>query len=687
VTNAARRPTSKVRGAVKSAQSVGAATATLTVDPQLGWREGILRGTVGATSRDDLVFTLVSGPSLGGKLGSDTNTNKVLFGPAGQFSYLPYATTVTDAGSTETFAIMVAENTRFDQALTSIPLIGLLAQQALLVLHRTPILGDLLAPIIGAAEVVNFTVTPSAEAAGRPIAFTYLMPSFDGTPISINYYPATDVANGTAPFAPTVLNGPGLPGPGNTDPDNPLGQQLSAATQFGSLTPGIPVLRDDAWSSPDGGPSYDGGGGYNVVSFDPRGEYASGGVLQLDNPFYEGRDVSSIITWATSVANPARNQVQIDLAGDPLIGMVGGSYGGGIQLTAASTDPRIDAIVPQLAWNSLISSLYPNTNQFKTGLGSGLLIALAITGATINNQIYAGVLTGLTLGWLSQTSQALLSSSGPTSLLEQLRAPTLLFQGMEDVLFPLQEALTNAQSILANPYGPEVKMVWFCGGHGTCLSPLNPYQDDLGLIDNLKWLDQYVAADPDRPADTIPAFQWYDQNGDYRSSTLLPFQDGFDLPLPYSARGAGGLLGIVPALGGSGPAPLSDLPFSIGNGAPAWNALNTNVTPPPGDQIVGAPAIAFRYTGVGTSRTVYAQLVDNITGRVLGNIVTPIPVTLDGREHTVSIAMENIAYTVGAGDSLTLQITSSASGFENFTSFGVVHISDIELDLPIRAGL
>jgi ABC-2 type transport system ATP-binding protein len=378
----------------------------------------------------------------------------------------------------------------------------------------------------------------------------------------------------------------------------------------------------------------------------------------------------------------------LDELADPLIGMVGGSYGGTIQLTAASTDPRIDAIVPQLAWNSLPSSLYPNSNQFKTAMGSGLTIALGVTGARINPQIYEGILTGLTLGILTQTSLAVLASSGPTTLLNQLKAPTLLFQGAEDVLFGLAESVTNAQMILANPYGTPVKMVWFCGGHGTCLDPLNPYQDDAAFIDNLKWLDQYVAGDPGEPADTIPAFQWYDQLGVYRSSDLLPFQDGFTNPDPYRVTGSGGLLGIVSTLGGSGPSPLDRMPYSIGNGGAAWNALNLNVIPPAGSQIVGSPTLGFTHSGLGTSRTVYAQLVDNTTGRVLGNLVTPVPVILDGREHTVSIPMEAIAYTADTSDtsgSLTLQITSSASNFANFTSFGLIGISGITLDLPIRA--
>ena len=669
----------------RAATQIARGNATLSVNPELSWQDGILRGTLNAQSPQDLVFSVVSTPSLGGKLGSDVFTNRVIFGPQGQFSYLPYASTLTQATQTESFTMLVAENTAFDKLLTSIPVAGLLAAQALQLLHRTPVLGELLAPLIGAAQTVVFTAQPAPEAAGRPTAFTYLMPSFDGALISVNYFPALNVARGEVVSAPTVLTGPGLPGPGDTDPDHPFSQQVSAALQFGSLSPGIPVLRADAWTSTDGGPSYDGGGGYNVITWDPRGEYVSGGILELDSPFYEGRDVSAMVNWATSVTNPARSQVKTDPSGDPLIGMAGGSYGGGIQLTAASTDPRIDAIVPQIAWNSLVSSLYPNTNQFKTGMGTGLMAALAITGARINTQIYQGILTGFTLGWLSQTSQALLSDSGPTALLSTLKAPTLLFQGMEDVLFTLSEAVTNAETILANPYGTAVKMVWFCGGHGTCLDPLNPDQDDLGLIDNLKWLDHYVAADPDNPADTIPAFQWYDQRGVHWTSDLLPFQDGFNNPAPITTTGAGGVLGIVPALGGSGPSPLNTLPYSIGNGGLAWNALNVNVSPIAGDQFVGAPQLSFSYTGLGTSRTVYAQLVDDVTGRVLGNIVTPVPVTLDGRPHTVAIAMENIAYTAAPGDALTLQITSSASNFENFTAFGVIGIADVRLDLPVRA--
>ena len=109
------------------------------------------------------------------------------------------------------------------------------------------------------------------------------------------------------------------------------------------------------------------------------------------------------------------------------------------------------------------------------------------------------------------------------------------------------------------------------------------------------------------------------------------------------------------------------------------------MTPPAGNQVVGAPEISFSYSGFGTATAVYAQLVDDESGLVLSNIVTPIPVTLDGKTHTVTMDMADIAYTATPGASLTLQVTSSAINFEKFWSYGWVNISDIGLTLPQHA--
>ena len=225
--------------------------------------------------------------------------------------------------------------------------------------------------------------------------------------------------------APTILNGPGLGTAGNTDPNS--------LTIVDDLVPGLVPLRND---------------GYNVVTWDPRGEFASGGVLQLDSPEFEARDVSAIIDWV--VTQPATEFPPGST--DPLIGMVGGSYGGGIQWVTAASDPRVDAIVPVISWNTLNSSLYP-TKAFKTAWSVLLLAALVEVGARINPELYSSVLTGSLLGVLTPSAQDLLTRSGPGALVSNITVPTFLIQGTADGLFPLQQSIEQREA--AGPWRPE----------------------------------------------------------------------------------------------------------------------------------------------------------------------------------------------------------------------------------------
>ena len=651
---AAARP--HPRATPASATVAGAAVGTngITVNPTTTIADGIVRGTLNASSAtgQDLTYTAV-GSSKGGKIDLGTVGDDPQ-----SYTVLPYADWLdgADKGS-QTFTVRVSENTAFDKLVTGVPVVGLVAAPIIDMLQQTPLVSTLLAPIIGSSVLASIDVDVAALAPGNtPLAFTYRVESFDGTLISTNFFPAVGLSAGRA--APTVMNGPGLALPGATDP---------YAMFEGDFVPGVAVLRES---------------GYNVVTWDPRGEYASSGILQLDNPFYEGRDVSALITWLAS-ETPA----QLNADGDPRLGMVGGSYGGGIQMT--TVDPRIDAIVPSIAWNSLNASIYPS-QIFKTGWANVLALGLFGSGARINTQIYEGVLTGNLLGLITESGQAALASTGPTVLLNQLRAPVMFVQGTVDALFPLAESITNAQTVLANPYVTPVKMIWFCGGHGICLDPTDIGAQGLSIEgDTLEWLDSWVKAGT-APAE-IPNFQWWDQLGGYYSSDLYPFDDGFNRPLPLVGRSDGGTLGILPfALGGSGPntagcayEPACGWPFNQVFATPAPLAINVPIVPSAGDQIVGAPTVSFTYSGLGTARAVYGQIIDDATGRVLGNIATQIPVTLDGQPHTVSADLADIAYTATANPSLTLQITGSATLYWN-SSFGLVDISDVRVDLPLR---
>ena len=219
-------------------------------------------------------------------------------------------------------------------------------------------------------------------------------------------------------------------------------------------------------------------------------------------------------------------------------------------------------------------------------------------------------------------------------------------------------------------------MVWFCGGHGVCL---NPGDAGAALVqkDTLAWLDHFVKANPS--VSTGPMFEWLDQTDTY-SSNLCPRTRGSTAPL--SRLGQRRDPAHRPRARRIGTQPLDVFPYSL---TEATKPHRAELTVPGGattTQIVGTSQLAMTYAGIGTSRDVYAQLVDNKTGLVVGDLVTPVPVILDGRTHTVTVPLEAIAYTMTPSDPLTLQLIGSATDYEDFTAVGVIKISDIQVALP-----
>ena len=524
-----------------------------------------------------------------------------------------------------------------------LPIIGPLAVTPVIaLLHQLPLVGDILHPIIG--YPVGFTGGTSP----RDVRVI----SEDGTSIYVHFFPAQGENAGKP--APTILNGPGLGLPGETNPlavDNPF---------LPNQVIGMGTLLQN---------------GYNVVTWDPRGEWGSGGVLQIDHPEFEGKDMQAIISW---VAQQPEAAFDPGSETDPLIGMVGLSYGGGIQLVTAAIDPRVDAIVPTIAWNNINTALAKNGAP-KTSWGLLLGAALLLTGSRSNPQIYIALISSLLTGEISQRDQLFLDERGPDYLLDQITAPTLLVQGTVDTLFTLQEAHDNAIALIAN--GVETKVVWYCGGHGGCITSVN----DGEVIDRatLAWLDKYVKG---LPVPTGPQFEWVDQHGQNFSSDTYPVKQGTAVTIESDE---GATLPLLLLLGGSGPSfsalgagPIGAL-LGILSGAEASNAVElTTEEAETTTYIVGAPKLTFTYSGTGLSSHVYAQLVDDTTGLVLGNQVTPIPVTLDGETHEAVIDLEPVAHTLAPGETVTLQIVASAVTYQALWSSCKLNVSTIKLTLP-----
>jgi ABC-2 type transport system ATP-binding protein len=610
--------------------------------------DGVITGTNGATSPKN-TYAVIGDPVTDGKVNFDAIT--------GNFTFLPNSTQFQPWGYDQ-FRVLTMQKSGFVQFLETVPVLKYFVQPTVVRLHKIPVLGQLLTPIIGTAQRNDVRIEMAEYVGGDPIAFTTTVISFDRTRISVNYFPKIGLSLGET--APTILNGPSLATAGYTDPT-----QLTTVL---GLVPGLAVLRPD----------------YNVVTWDPRGEFASTGRMHLDSELFEARDVSAIISWVSQQAGTAFDPGTEGRV-NPLIGMVGGSYGGGIQLTSAGVDGRIDAIVPGIAWNSLTGALYPQ-NAFKTSWASLLLLALVVQDSRLDPEIYSGIITGAITGFLTGRQQDFLQRNSPATVVGDITAPTLFIQGTVDTLFPLQQAMANAAAIAD---GVPVKMIWYCGGHGTCLDPSDTAgQSAFLLSETMNWLDTYVmnktvGAPP--PVDG-PKFTWVDQTGSWYATDDLPIDPGFNDPDPITVSGGGGYLAIAPFLGGSGPQNQWTFPLGLTLAAPARYALNVPI-PDPAETtyIVGAPKLSFTYSGLGTSRHVFAQIVDRNTNRVVGNIASPIPVRLDGGTYTipVPIDMEAIAYTLNPGDDLVLQITDSATSFANGTAFGVIRISDVSLDLPV----
>jgi ABC-2 type transport system ATP-binding protein len=95
--------------------------------------------------------------------------------------------------------------------------------------------------------------------------------------------------------------------------------------------------------------------GYVVLTYSARGFGASTGQIGLNDPRYEIADLSTLIDLLAE-----RDEVELDDDGDPRVGVAGGSYGGALALLGAAYDDRIDAIAPQITWNSLTAALFPS---------------------------------------------------------------------------------------------------------------------------------------------------------------------------------------------------------------------------------------------------------------------------------------------------------------------------------------
>lgn len=477
-----------------------------------------------------------------------------------------------------------------------------------------------------------------------------VLTSFDGTLLRIHWFPVS----GDAP-APTVLMGPGWSLAGDT---SPTGAALFGALSIGDLNRA----------------------GYNVLTWDPRGFGQSAGTVTVNAPDFEGRDVRVLLDWVSE-----QPVAQLDDEGDPRVGMIGASYGAGIQLTTAGLDCRVDALVPNMAWHSLETSLYRG-ETVKAGW-AGVLANIGGSG-NLDPHIASAYQHALDPGTITDDEIEWFRGRGPADLVEQVRAPTLILQGTVDTLFTLDEGITNLGILTGN--GVPVAMAWYCGGHGVCLTE-EPHLDWVAQRTEA-WLARWLK--DDTSVDTGPAVEIVDQHGRRYTADAYPAAGtAAGTAGALVGTGAGGSLALAETPRGPlevpGPQVLTMIVSEI-TPTPATVAVETTVTATEDALVVGAPVVEVTYSGTtpdGTRPTrIFAQLVDPSTGTVVGNQVTPIPVTLDGAEHTAEVPLETIAHLVTPGAPLTLQLIATTPAYSTPRLGGSVDISSVRVELPVPDG-
>jgi ABC-2 type transport system ATP-binding protein len=118
----------------------------------------------------------------------------------------------------------------------------------------------------------------------------------------------------------------------------------------------------------------------------------------------------------------------------------------------------------------------------------------------------------------------------------------------------------------------------------------------------------------------------------------------------------------------------------------ASNAVNVPIAGPAAPaNVVGAPHLDLTYHGTAAPQKtwVYAQFVNPRNGTVLGNIATPIPLTLDGQTHSLSRELEMVAGRAPAGGGYTLQLTATSSLYDLQRSAGAVTFDHVAATMPL----
>ena len=436
--------------------------------------------------------------------------------------------------------------------------------------------------------------------------------------------------------------------------------------------------------------------GFAVLAWSARGFGNSTGQITMNAPDKEVADASNLIDYIKS-----RKEIKKDEIGNPIVGAMGGSYGGALSLMLAAQDQRVKAVSADITWNNLQEALFPqnglnvnNVGPFKKTWAGTFFSFTALQNSYLGQcgnfaEVWCQAFQdAVTIGKPSVAQIELMKKSSPATYLSKLRAPTLLMQGQEDSLFPLIESERNAKAILkANPATP-VTLIWHSGGHDGG----NSESERLNQL-SLQWFSKYLL----NKNILIPKFEVTDSSGTLSvtdstvvstvlQNNVLPIkanQSSIALnqnlgPFFSPIGGVPAALSSLPGIGSAGSLAGSVLSSLSGGSNLGFGAVSPALLPGQSAQfssapltkavnIVGSSKIKVRVTSTAKDATLFFSLMAQARNgalRLPGGIVAPVKLNnlpKDGAE--IEVQLPAAFMKLALGEKIVLAVSATDQGY------------------------
>ena len=440
--------------------------------------------------------------------------------------------------------------------------------------------------------------------------------------------------------------------------------------------------------------------GIGVLSFDQRGFGESGGKAHVEDPAFEGQDTKKMIDvvakqdWVlhntissteTIPGLPGKGKKNkggtpdttvvtetID-PNDPVLGAIGGSYGGGYQFVGAFTElmesgkTRFDALAPEITWFDLGESLAPR-GVVRTAWVSALYAAGAGAHTTT---VHQGFAQGAATGQWPAEMEEFFKNNGPAWHVAQgrrLNIPVAFGQGITDNLFPLDQGLQNYDKALTPEARAKSLFIGYNGGH---------------VLPSAVPTGYGTAGDPCSKVLNGGTGSFGDVALRFMKLNLLGEDTGLGGFGRYHLATADGGCSVVDSVKPTTSYKLDTVATTTAAGAPiAWDLGAAGPL-----KVAGSPTVTAKVTAAGVdTRAFFALSVGTspADAQIVQNNTLPFQSLLPVVGETLTITLPSMAVDVPAGKKLFLTVSPVADMFGGHGSRtpGAILLEDVSVNVP-----